>query len=335
MNDADNPRGSTARNPDRVQVRSGKRDRAVTVARRAALVLSLALAACGGGGGGGSSDSWGGGVFDDWTALIQRSWSLDPGTEGFFCQRIRIEKDTYVSAFQTRAPAGTHRMHLSVSSTGTPLGDYDCNMAVINGEQMVFGGGAGSDDIEFPAGVAVKLPAGKYLNLIVHAHNSSTTSPLTGTSGVFVKTVPASEVQHEADMIFLGTFDLHIPPTNQPWIEPGSCVLPDRWTIVNLWPVMNRYGKHQKVTVRRGDNRIETLLDADHSPSAQRNYPLPSTVFEPNDELRVECTYVNDTNITYPPGSEIQYAESVIGEMCFTGLYKYPTGGTPYFCAAF
>jgi hypothetical protein len=301
--------------------------------------LTLGLAACGGGGDGGGGGGGGSTVPDPvepgLTALIERSWTLDPLVEDFRCRRIRIEEDTYVSAFQARAPAGTHRMYLSISSTGTPLGDYDCNMAVINGEQMVFGGGAGSDDIEFPAGVAVKLPAGKYLNLIVHAHNSSTTSPLTGTSGVFVKTVPASEVQHEADMIFLGTFDLHIPPTNQSWIEPGSCVVPDRWTIVNLWPVMNRYGKHQKVTVRRGDNSIETLLDADHSPSAQRNYPLPSTVFEPNDELRVECTYVNDTNITYPPGFEIQYAESVIGEMCFTGLYKYPTGGNPYFCAAF
>lgn len=136
-------------------------------------------------------------------------------------------------------------------------------------------------------------------------------------------------------MIFAGTFDLHIPPTNQPWNEPGSCSAPVQWTFVNLWPVMNKYGKHQKVTVRRGNGNIETLLDADHSPSNQRNYALPSTVIEPNDEVRIDCTYINDTNIKYPPGFEIQYGETVTQEMCFTGLYKYPTGGSPYFCAAF
>jgi hypothetical protein len=136
-------------------------------------------------------------------------------------------------------------------------------------------------------------------------------------------------------MIFLGTFDLHIPPTNQPWVEPGSCSAPTQWTIFNLWPHMHGYATHQKVSVRRGNNTVETLLDVDYSYTEQKNYPMPSTVIEPNDELRVDCTYVNNTNITYPPGFEIQYGESATQEMCFTGFYKYPAGGGNLFgCAA-
>jgi hypothetical protein len=75
------------------------------------------------------------------------------------------------------------------------------------------------------------------------------------------------------------------------------------------------------------------LVDTDYSDTEQKHYPQPNVLINTNDVLRVECMYVNDTNVTHPPnGFEITYGDSATQEMCFTGMYKYPKGGTMYGC---
>ncbi len=310
---------------------------------RAWLCVALVAAACGGGSGIGDDDDGqpdagsdataDGAIADGYTRLIERDWTIEAGLEYFKCRRIQITEDTYISGFRALSPTGTHHELLTISTDPqTKLGDYDCSSSTQD-PKLLFGGGIASNDFEFPAGVAIKLPAGSYINLNLHLLNASD-SMLTGTSGVYVKTVPANEVVHEADMMFLGTYNIDVPPTNTPTPVLGSCTVPADWTIINLWPHMHSYGVHQKVTVRRGGtSNVTTLLDTDYSYTEQKNYPMPSMLLHTNDELRVECTYVNDTNLTNPPGYEIVYGESAFEEMCFTGFYKYPAGGDAYACA--
>ncbi|HEU4616202.1 MAG TPA: hypothetical protein VFS15_29090 [Kofleriaceae bacterium] len=310
---------------------------------RAWLCVALVAAACGGGSGIGDDDDQPDAgsdatpdapVADGWTKLIERSWQLGSNIEQFKCRRIAITEDTYISGFRALSPTGTHHELLTISTDSTaPVGDYDCSSSTQD-PKLLFGGGIASNDFEFPPGVAIKLPAGSYINLNLHLLNVSD-STLSGTSGVYVKSVPANEVVHEADMMFLGTYAINVPPNNTPTVVSGSCVTPMDWTIINLWPHMHSYGVHQKVTVRRGGtSNVSTLLDADYSYTEQKNYPMPSMLIHANDELRVECTYVNDTNLTNPPGYEIVYGESASEEMCFTGFYKYPAGGgNAYACA--
>jgi hypothetical protein len=308
---------------------------------RARLALVVAVAACGGSLGGGAADD---GTDADaaipdaliepgWTSLIQRNWSLQTHVEDYLCKRIKITQDTYISGFKPLAPAGTHHEILTISTSPGIVGDYDCDPSN-NEMQMLFAGGSGTDEMMFPQGVAIKLAAGTYINLNLHAFNLSDDT-LSGTSGILVKTMAAADVVNEADMVFLGTFDIHIPPTSTMSVELGSCSIPAEWTVFNLWPHMHGYAKNQKVDLRRNSESTFNTVVLDHTYDylEQRNYPMTPIKLNVNDELRVTCSYINNTNITQPPGYEITYGESATAEMCFTGMYKYPKGGSLYQCA--
>ncbi|HEX5058687.1 MAG TPA: hypothetical protein VFV99_04965 [Kofleriaceae bacterium] len=291
----------------------------------------LAAAACGGGGGSTGDDDQpdaavDGSVTPGWTSLIERSWSLDPTVEGFKCIRIKIEQDTYVNAFHVKSPPGTHHELLTISTTPSPIGEYECDALNLD-KQMVFAGGIDTNDLQFPAGVAIKLAAGTYINLNLHVANF-TDSPISGTSGIEVKTLKASEVVNEAEAMFLGTFNIHILPgaTNQ--MVPGSCVAPTEWRILDLWPHMHSYAKHQNVKVARSTGPVETLLNVDYTYMEQKNYPMTNVAIHPGDELQVECYYDNPTQ------QEVTYGDSAVAEMCFAGFYTYPANGVDkYFCS--
>ena len=300
--------------------------------------MVLAAAACGGGGAGTGDDDDGqadggidaavdGAVPEGWTMLIERSWQLpDSPTEAYKCRRIQITEDTYIGGFRAMSPTGTHHEVLTIS-TGpvSPVGNYECD-SQSNDPQVLFGGGIASNDFELPPGVAIKLPAGSYINIDLHLLNH-TDGSLSGTSGIYVKTVAPADVVHEADMMFVGDRRFTIPATGTPYAVTGDCTAPVDWHIVNLWPHMHSYATHQKVTITSGGTVLDTLLDTDYSYQEQKNYPQSDVVVQTNDTLHVECTYVNDTG--YP----IDYGEGAAGEMCYAGFYKYPAGGDPYGCA--
>jgi hypothetical protein len=63
-------------------------------------------------------------------------------------------------------------------------------------------------------------------------------------------------------------------------------------------------------------------------------YGMPNMLIHIFDQLEVTCTYVNDTNVTYPPGYTVYQGDGSTDEMCLTGLLKYPKGGSMYQCAS-
>ena len=314
---------------------------AYTATMRAWLALILAAAACGSGGGGTGDDDdqpdaaidapQDGSTQPGWTSLIERGWSLQPSTEDFKCVRVKVPADTYISGFRVKSPPGTHHELLTISTTAIPLGEYECD-ALNTDMQMLYAGGIATDPLVFPPGVAIKLPANTYINLNLHIANFTdqpiTCTPPACTSGIEIKTLPASEVVHEAEAIFLGTFDIHIPPMSTGWQELGSCSVPQEWTVLDFWPHMHSYGKQQRIKVRRNGGATETILDQPYTYTEQKNYPMPNMQIHVNDELQIECIYNNPTMY------ELTYGDSATQEMCFAGFYKYPaTGLTKYFCA--
>lgn len=313
---------------------------------RAWLVAAVLFAcACGGGGSGTGDDDQpdGGGDGSDsgtepgWQMLIERGWSLGAHQEDFKCIRVKVPTEMYISGFHVKSPLGTHHEILTVSEATSPVGEYDCTGANTD-KQMLFAGGIGTNDMLFPDGVAIKLPANTYINLNLHIANFSDDpiecKPPTCSSGIEVKTIPASEVVHEADMMFLGTWTFSVPAGAMGWPEPGdtsahiksSCSIPASWTILSLWPHMHSYAKHQRVSVLRGNNSVDMLLDTDYTYMDQKNYPM-TVPLAINDELRVECIYNNTS------GYELTYGDGAALEMCFAGFYKYPAGGDKYLCA--
>jgi hypothetical protein len=292
----------------------------------------FAVAACGSGAGTGDDDDQpdaavdapGDAVDASWTTLIERSWQLNASSEDFKCIRMKVPTEMYISGFRVSSPVGTHHEILTVTEVTSPVGPYDCDGSNLD-LQMLFAGGIATDDIVFPTGVAIKLPANTYINLNLHVSNYSD-QPITGTSGIQIKTVPASQVVHEADMMFLGKQTLNIPANTLGWTESSSCSIPVQWTMLNLWPHMHSYAKHQKVTNLNGSNQLKTLLDADYSYMDQKYYPM-TVPLAINDQLQIDCTYDNPTN------SAIVYGQNAGAEMCMAGFYKYPAGGDKYLCA--
>jgi len=296
-------------------------------------LIVAAAAACGGGGNNGNPDAAGSGSPDaamgspdanmaGWTKLIGRSWSLVAGqTDTYKCVRITIPQDMYITAFKAVAPEGTHHTVVTMSPSGTD-GEYDC-MAGNLDLNMLFASGVGTDMMEFPAGVGIKVPAGQHVNLNLHLFDA-TDHALSGSTEIWVKTAPS--VDQEAEMVFAGTTNIDIPSDNLPHTADGGCTLTHDENLVALWPHEHQTGVHQKVTLTPSGGAEQTLLDVDYSFSEQKNYPWTTPVVaHKGDQIWTTCTYVNNT------GSPEKFGDSSLDEMCFTGIYRYPKTATYLF----
>lgn len=302
---------------------------------RAYWALVVVLAACGNPAAtgddamtdGGSGDGSMGDAGDGWTTLIERSWTQIAASESFQCRQIRIPQDMYISGFRAVTPTGTHHEIVSITTGSTLVGDYPCTpTALSNNPGMLYAAGIGSTDSNFPPGVALKVPAGTYVQLYIHVFNASDAS-LTQTSGVQVKLANPADVLHEADMMFGGRRSFTIPYTDPPtpYHVLADCGAPEDWHIVGLWPHMHDLGVHQNVAVRRASVVINTLLDTDYSYLDEKSYAMDVTVTA-SDRVGFDCTFLNTT------GNPVGASDGQNGEMCFTGFYKWPAGGDPYYC---
>jgi hypothetical protein len=294
-----------------------------------AAVLALALAACKAGSPNGPVDAppvdaVDGPTADGWTPLVSRSWTLPAGaTNTYKCTRIQVPGDMWIAGFRASSPPGTHHEVLTISTSSTATGDYDCTAGSLDTE-MLYAAGVGTDDLLFPAGIAMHLAAGTYINLNLHLFNA-TDNPISASSGILVKAVQPTDVQHQADMMFSGTFTIDIPSDGQPHPASGGCTAPSDWHIFTLWPHMHQTAVHQTWTYTHSATPT-TLLDDDFRFTEQRNYPIADTLIHKGDLINTVCTYVNNT------GSVMTWGDGSDKEMCFTGMYKYPAGGGLFQC---
>ncbi len=315
------------------------------VSRVAGFVFCVALAACGSSGGAVGPDADPNAPDADpnapdanpnapdadpndagFTQLITGTWTRPAGSEGYRCNRVTITEDIYITAFRTLDPIGSH--HAVVSTSDTPTGadgEYDCDAGALEAS-MLYASGVGTDDLAFPPGVAVRVKAGQQLHLNLHTFNASE-GPISGTSGVLVKTVPASEVQQEAEVVFGGTSALYIPADNQMRTFNSSCDFTADATVMTLWPHMHQIGRHMKVVHRTGAGET-TLLDEPFDFNEQTNYPIAATLVKAGESLDTTCTYLNDT------GAVVTFGDSSKSEMCFVGIYRYPATGAGLFSCA-
>ncbi len=264
--------------------------------------------------------------------LISRPWTMASDNEGYKCVRTQVANDMWISAFRSLSPVGTHHSVLTISDTANTTGEYDCSSGSLDA-QMLYAAGVQTDDNQFPAGVAIHIAAGTYINLNLHLYNTTDNS-LSDTSGVLVKTVAQAEVINEADMQFSGAVGFNIPAnssgdTTTTHDVVGHCSAAHDFHIFTLWPHMHQIAVHQKFMLNG-----TALLDTDYNFNEQKNYQMadtivhgPSAALPDGDRLETTCSYVNTT------GSVVPYGESSNDEMCFTGIYRYPAGGNLLACA--
>ncbi|MEO9159141.1 MAG: hypothetical protein ABI591_26210 [Kofleriaceae bacterium] len=291
-------------------------------------------------GSGGGSDA----AVAGFTMLISRSWTVPSNTEAYKCVRVQIPNDTWISAFRSLSPVGTHHSVLTISTNNAALGEYDCNASSsLLDPQMLYAAGINTDDNDLPDGVAIHVAAGTVLNLNLHLFNT-TDNPITDTSGVLVKTMAAADVTNEADMQFSGrmymggTQPFQIPANatgDSTTVTPikGGCQVAHDFHLFTLWPHMHQIAVHQTFSITGatwgagGGQGTTTLLDTDYTFTDQKNYPMIDTVIHAGDQINTTCDYINTT------GSMVTFGESSNNEMCFTGMYRYPAANNLLACA--
>lgn len=263
-----------------------------------------------------TSSTTGGTANDQWSTLVDGTWKMTAGKEGYWCTRKTIKEDMYINAFRAQAPTGTHHTLLLVTEGGVPDSQEDCGPTL--GTNMIFASGIGTQDFQLPEGVAIKIPAGSQLLLNLHLFNTGSQT-LEGVSGTMVKTVAADDVKHEAEMILGGPTAIQIPPNGSQTVD-GSCVFPGDTTVFSVWAHMHQYGTNMKIThVGASGNKV--LHDGPYHFEEQINYLIDPLPVQAGEEMLIECRYQNPTSQT------VYFGDSSNAEMCFAGFYRYPKLG--------
>jgi len=259
----------------------------------------------------------------DWKTLLTGDWTMAPGTEGYVCVRKTVEEDLVVSVFDAINPLGTHHTLLTMGEPDAPDGTTACN-AGVNRTHSVFGSGVGSLPLAFPKGVALRIKKGTQLLLNLHLFNTGM-ADIFGTSGTRVQTVAQSAAPVMAEGLLAGTTGLDLPPA-QTTTSTGYCTMSIDSTIFAVSPHMHLLGAYEKIVAERAEAGEALLYEGPYDFNEQRYHSTNAVEMKKGDRVRVECTHNNTTS------ERVTFGESTLSEMCFAGLYRYPSDNSPFMC---
>ncbi|MDB4960876.1 MAG: hypothetical protein JWP01_875 [Myxococcales bacterium] len=271
---------------------------------RQALVVgfSIGVAACGSDGP--PADQVDAAVASDWQPLVTKNWTLAAGEERTSDLEVaNLDEDVFVGAIRPISPPGTHHTLLARGLSNT---------------NIIYASGVGTNELTFPAGTGLRLPAGTLLGLQLHIFNNAETE-LSGMSGIEVKVIDPKTVTQEVDLFLPGPRDLALPP-NQISTASGTCTVRAPQTIFAIFPHMHQLGMHLKTTLMVG-GVPRVLHDAPYSFEHQSFDAFEPILLAVGDTITTECTWNNTTSQT------VTYGESSTTEMCYSILYRYPGDG--------
>ena len=267
-----------------------------------------------------------------WQSLISNSWSMiapptgTPAEAGISCSTLPITQEAWIDGFRPAGDMSPENDHQFLIVTSNPACSGDRLLGA--GDELIYGVGLGSNgQLQLPAGTAVHVVPSTttplYFMLYDHIVNE-TTSKITGTSTIEVHYVDdPTTVAHDVDMVLGGgTFSM-LPANDPSYAVNGPCAPTQspgyQWHVVALWPHMHESGTHATVTIG-----ATTILDTAYSYLQEQTYAIPDTLLDTNAELDVTCTLANAHPFTLSY-DEVK-PESEGFSVCWTGLYKCPTG---------
>jgi hypothetical protein len=262
-------------------------------------------------------------TLSEWKTLLTGDWTMPSGTEGYVCVRKTIEEDFFVTVFDSINPKGTHHTFLSMGEPNGPDGIEPCS-AGVNAAQQIFGSGVGSAPLAFPQGVAIGIKKGTQLVLNLHLFNTGQ-ADLTGTSGTRIRTVAPSDALVVAEHLLAGTIRVDLPP-QQTTSTTGYCTMSTDATIFAVTPHMHTLGVYAKIVAERAAGGEAVLYDGPYDFEEQRYFSIDPVAVQKGDRVRVDCTHNNTTP------QRVMFGESTLEEMCFAGIYRYPSDGSPFMC---
>jgi Copper type II ascorbate-dependent monooxygenase, C-terminal domain len=263
--------------------------------------------------------------------LLAYDWMIDPGVEAYYCVYKTLTEDLWVSDYRPMLSPGTHHVTIGYSDPGPPDGavssaDTPSCSGVTLGTNLAFVATRGTDAFSMPAGVGVRIAAGKQLLLSVHVLNA-TQQPLNGRTGIEVVHADPTHIQHEAEIIFANNLGISIPPG--PSTQTGKCTLDADSTIFSIVGHMHLTGTHFTTTALPAGGTPQKLLDENYAFDSQKFVPLePPVLLNKGDQIQTVCTYQN------PGPDTLSFGESTVkNEMCISIFYRYPAVSTNFNCA--
>lgn len=287
--------------------------------RKLVVVALLLVPACGGGGGGdddGDDTAAPDAMAGDWQTLISSTWTIAPGEE-YRCERLTVDHDIWIKAYDGSIPNGHHHAVLTVAETpDAPDGQVACS-AGSNAPAMVYGNAPGVDAITFPDGIATKIPAGSQLLLNLHLFNTNPSGDIEGTSTVLYLESDPVDAAHEAEIVLMGPINFDVPSGDSD--VSGGCTMTGDTNLFMFTPHMHKLGVHALVTATRAAGDMQ-LHDDEYSFNDQQFYDIGLVPMQQGDRVDITCSYHNE-------GAPTTFGQSTNQEMCFASTYRYPKLG--------
>ena len=229
--------------------------------------------------------------------------------EVFLYAPVGNAQESWVNRIQTNMRTGSHHFVIYTFAANTPSlvipqpgairdiknadGTYQILTLAAMGYHVFFAGSqASSSDYTFPPGVAMRVPVGTMLDVNSHYVNS-TTSEINGEAEANLYTVPAAQVQFEAQALNLANTDLTLPAGRDTTIKKTF-----RFTkltrVVMLTSHMHKRGTRFVVRISGGARNGEIVYQNeawDHPGILTFSVPL---VLQAGEGLTSEVTYHGD-----------------------------------------
>lgn len=233
--------------------------------------------------------------------------------ELFVFRRAATTTDLYVRRIQFRMRPNSHHFVVygfnstipsylvpgydAVRDIRNPDGSMNVTNMVTMGYHIFFGGSMQPEfAYEFPAGVALKVPAGTGLDLNVHYANRSD-APISGEAAVNLYTVPAAQVTKVARTLNWANQSITLPSGQRTTLEKTFTVT-DSTTIFALTSHTHRLGERFLIQVVGGPRNGETIYEnTDWEHPAFLILPQPVHL-GPGEGLKSIVTYNNSTGAT-------------------------------------
>jgi len=233
--------------------------------------------------------------------------------ELFVFRRAAPTEDLYVRRIQFRMRPNSHHFVIygltptipsflvpaydAVRDIRNPDGTMNVTNMMTMGYHVFFGGSMQPEfAYEFPAGVALKVPAGTGLDLNVHYANHST-APISGEAAVNLYTVPLAQVTKVARTLNWANQAITLPAGQRTTLEKTFTVT-DSTTIFALTSHTHRLGEHFIIKVVGGARDGETVYEnTDWEHPAFLILPQPVRL-GPGEGLKSIVTYNNSTGAT-------------------------------------
>jgi hypothetical protein len=191
--------------------------------------------------------------------------------------------------------------------------------------QLVGGWAVGSNDVEMPENVGLRMPNSERSFLLEWHFYNSTPGIQEDGSGIRVCVLPSGVREHTAGITWLGTENFNGPAGMPPGVvsEFGGTCINDSGApihIFRMWPHMHQWGRNMNSVVMRGGiGAPEPVFDRPFDFNYQISYETDITLM-PGDAIRSTCRFQNGSlsNVPFGPSSN--------QEMCYQFAFSYPAG---------